>query len=167
MCPYEHQLQQGSYAITKTTIVFPRMKTSPDYRSHKHRMPLKYGPLAHYCHFKKNDQWHQRWVLFGINDLIICHLHMSSTPLVAETYPSTLWMERLHPLPYTRRNYTSTLWTQLRLSYTIVEVRAWMRHYRQVSNIRRTLVGNGIVDHSDVVGASPVGAAPTTSSFST
>ena len=39
--------------------------------------------------------------------------------------------------------------------------------YRKVSNIRRTQVGNKIVDHSDVVGASPVGAAPTTSSFST
>ena len=39
--------------------------------------------------------------------------------------------------------------------------------YREVSNIRRTLVGNKIVDQSDVVGASPVGAAPTTSSFST
>ena len=39
--------------------------------------------------------------------------------------------------------------------------------YRQVSNISCTLVGNKIVDHSDVVGASPVGAAPTTSSFST
>ena len=38
--------------------------------------------------------------------------------------------------------------------------------YLKVSNIRRTLVGNKIVDHSDVVGASPVGAAPTTSSFS-
>ena len=39
--------------------------------------------------------------------------------------------------------------------------------YRKTSNIRRTLVGNKIIDHSDVVGASPVGAAPTTSSFST
>ena len=39
--------------------------------------------------------------------------------------------------------------------------------YRKVSNISCTLVGNKIVDHSDVVGASPVGAAPTTSSFST
>ena len=39
--------------------------------------------------------------------------------------------------------------------------------YRKTSNIIRTLVGNKIVDHSDVVGASPVGAAPTTSSFST
>ena len=37
----------------------------------------------------------------------------------------------------------------------------------EVSNIRRTLVGNKIVDNSDVVGASPVGAAPTTSSLST
>ena len=42
-----------------------------------------------------------------------------------------------------------------------------IQKYRQVSNIRPTLVGNKIVDHSDVVGASPVGAAPTTSSFST
>ena len=39
--------------------------------------------------------------------------------------------------------------------------------YRKTSNIRRSLVGNKIVDHSDVVGASPVGAAPTTYSFST
>ena len=42
-----------------------------------------------------------------------------------------------------------------------------IQDYRQVSNIRHTLVGNEIVDHSDVVGASPVGVAPTTSSFST
>ena len=34
--------------------------------------------------------------------------------------------------------------------------------YRKTSNISRTLVGNKIVDHSDVVGA-----APTTFSFST
>ena len=39
--------------------------------------------------------------------------------------------------------------------------------YRQTSNISHTFVGYIIVDHSDVVGASPVGAAPTTSSFST
>ena len=39
--------------------------------------------------------------------------------------------------------------------------------YCQISNISHSLVGNKIVDHSDVVGASPVGAAPTTSSFST
>ena len=38
--------------------------------------------------------------------------------------------------------------------------------YGQTSNINHTLVDNKIVDHSDVVG-SPVGAAPTSSSFST
>ena len=42
-----------------------------------------------------------------------------------------------------------------------------MGTYRQVSNISHTLEGNKIVNHSDVVAASPVGAAPTTSSFST
>ena len=42
-----------------------------------------------------------------------------------------------------------------------------VHHYCKTSNISRTLVGNKIVDNSDVVGASPVGAAPTTSSFST
>ena len=42
-----------------------------------------------------------------------------------------------------------------------------MISYRQVCNIRRTFVGNKIAYHSDIVGASPVGAAPTTSSFST
>ena len=39
--------------------------------------------------------------------------------------------------------------------------------YHKTSNMSGTLVGNKIVDHSDVVGASPVGAAPTTSPFST
>ena len=35
--------------------------------------------------------------------------------------------------------------------------------YGQTSNIRCIFVSNQIVDHSDVVGASSVGAAPTTS----
>ena len=40
-------------------------------------------------------------------------------------------------------------------------------YYRQASNKSRTLVGNTIVDPPDAVGASSVGAAPTTSSLST
>ena len=43
----------------------------------------------------------------------------------------------------------------------------WLDYYRQTSNTSRTLVGNKIADHSDVVGAGPDGAAPSTSSFST
>ena len=37
--------------------------------------------------------------------------------------------------------------------------------YHQISYISRTLEGNKIVDPSDVAGASPVHAAPTTSLF--
>ena len=52
-----------------------------------------------------------------------------------------------------------------------LENKIWERmlkkQYRKTSNISRTLIGNKVVDNSDVVGASPVGAAPTTSSFST
>ena len=39
--------------------------------------------------------------------------------------------------------------------------------YRQTSNTSRTLIGNKLVDHSDVDETSPVGAGPTISSFST
>ena len=39
--------------------------------------------------------------------------------------------------------------------------------YLQTSNVICTLVDDKIVDHSHVVGASTVGATPTTSSFST
>ena len=47
-------------------------------------------------------------------------------------------------------------------------MKTWLSDtYYQISNISRTLTGNKIIHHSDVVGASPVGAAPTTSSFST
>ena len=39
--------------------------------------------------------------------------------------------------------------------------------YHQTTKISHTLVGNKTVDHSDVDEASPVGAAPNTSSFPT
>ena len=39
--------------------------------------------------------------------------------------------------------------------------------YREISRISRTVVGDKIIYPSDAVGALPVGAAPTTSTFST
>ena len=57
--------------------------------------------------------------------------------------------------------------SQIMVRFTDDESGNHYKNYRQVSNIRRTLAGNKIVDHSDVVGASPVSDAPTTSSFST
>ena len=61
--------------------------------------------------------------------------------------------------------YIGSRYNDTRL-YTVLS-RATLLKYRKTSNISRTLVGDKIVDNSDVVGASPVGAAPTTSSFST
>ena len=52
-------------------------------------------------------------------------------------------------------------------NFTSNHINHWSYKYRKTSNIRHTPLGNEIVDHSDVVGASPAGAAPTTSSFST
>ena len=37
-----------------------------------------------------------------------------------------------------------------------------MYNYRQTSNISHSLIANKLVDHSDVDGTPPVGAAPTT-----
>ena len=56
---------------------------------------------------------------------------------------------------------------QTRKTSQAFKIATSVENYRQTSNISRILVGNRIVDHSDVVGASPVGAAPNTSSFST
>ena len=49
----------------------------------------------------------------------------------------------------------------------LADISRGMVDYCQTSNTSHTLVGNKIVDRSDVVGASPVSAAPTTSPFST
>ena len=86
---------------------------------------------------------------------------------------------------FTGRQCLRLLWLdQIRLDSQACDTKPWYLHpfsikekirclllwkylqYHQTSNIRRTL-DNKIVDHLDVVGALPVGAAPTTSSFST
>ena len=57
--------------------------------------------------------------------------------------------------------YLSQQWLLCDMFYCVTEM------YRQTFNIRCTLASNKLYDHSDVVGASPADAAPTTSSFST
>ena len=45
------------------------------------------------------------------------------------------------------------------LLYFTLTLKLWVHYtYRQISNISRILIGNKIVDHSDVVRASPLGA---------
>ena len=68
-------------------------------------------------------------------------------------------------------NYQNRLGTEISYYSLLLKPRHYEsledKNYRKTSNISRTLVGNKVVYNSDVVGASPVGAAPTTSSFST
>ena len=54
-----------------------------------------------------------------------------------------------------------------RIQIHMTDDRKQFQQYRKISNISRISVGNKIIDHSDIVGASPVGAVPTTSSFLT
>ena len=72
---------------------------------------------------------------------------------------------RMNMVPYARVRNKIVMYKQY--SGLLYEMQSLQWNYRKTSNMRRTSVGNKIVDHSDVVGASPVGAAPTTSSFST
>ena len=55
----------------------------------------------------------------------------------------------------------------LKWSLSILITFANYSSYRKTSHISRTLVGNKIVDNSDVVGALPIGAAPTAYLLST
>ena len=76
-----------------------------------------------------------------------------------------------------RRNFANDKFNGIFLIQTLFRtemspnIRIWLSlshwQYRQTSNIGRALVRNKIFDHSDVVEASPVGVAPTTSSSST
>ena len=68
-----------------------------------------------------------------------------------------------------RQHYIHSQWDVTFVECVKFNLSAYIKNsnYRKTSSISRTLVGNKIVDHSDVVGATPVGAAPTTSSFLT
>ena len=55
--------------------------------------------------------------------------------------------------------FSHIMWGYFTGTGSIVSLSQWYHlKYRKTSNISRTLVGNKIVDNSDVVGASPVGA---------
>ena len=83
---------------------------------------------------------------------------MFTNPITKTSYVSAqcfyiIWVVTAHGL-------FALSWSWNRLAFEC-------RIYHKTSNTSRTLSGNNIVDHSDVVGASPVGAAPSTSSLST
>ena len=84
---------------------------------------------------------------------------------IGKTVVSPSYLYNENPMPLKRHLYIKTAprLQQNKTGFT----KPWDLKYRKIFNIIRTPVSNKIVDHWDVVGASPVGAAPTTSSFST
>ena len=107
------------------------------------------------CHYTIQDTWgiiwnYQRYILVPS---FIFHIRIQSNIFITQEFFSKILPSSFHSSP-------------LGLRYGVSFCVHSLIHC-QTSNISLTLVGNKIVDHSDVVGASPVGAAPTTSSFST
>ena len=88
--------------------------------------------------------------LTGIFAIVFFLKHVFN-PLLGSIYPLLLWRSD--------DKWRRTSWS------TLVQAITSVLTYRQISNIRSTSIENNVIDHSDVVGASPVGAAPTTSSL--
>ena len=116
--------------------------------------------------------------LWGVNicekiDRYITALHCITMEMLYGTAASAEYLSWIHTYSFTDYNFTTLVPVNGELHsnnmsgqwYT--QLHWYKTPYCQTSNIRCTLVGNEIVDPSDVVGAAPVGAAPTTSSFST
>ena len=114
--------------------------------------------LGHDCEFQEQQShfsmavWYQipitsctyQWLFKTIS-------HTASWILIAELSSSFQYLSKMQY----GLHWTNALWHNI------------TQYYCQTSNIRSTLLCNKSIDHSDVVGASPAGAAPTTSSFST
>ena len=79
-------------------------------------------------------------------------------------YPLKAWYVAI-AVPQDYNNYTEV--SSFCLGCGLLHFIYVVQEYSETCNMIRTLRGNKIVDHSDVAGASPVGAAPTTSLFAT
>ena len=89
--------------------------------------------------------------------------------MLCEMYKIYLWLDQFS-LNHSKdkiKQIPNSIKSYLVKQAPCTETQIFQGKYRKTSNISRTLVSNEIVDSSDVVGASPAGAAPTTSSFST
>ena len=92
------------------------------------------------------------YILISISPIIFC----------TNVHYCTTWEVRGPVI--VMQSYLLSIYIQKKNCRTVQPI---ITEYCQTPNISCTWMGNKIVDHSDVVGASSVGAAPTTSSFST
>ena len=100
-------------------------------------------------------------------DEFICGKQYEQMNTWLEMKWSIRWNHRWRQCCLTKIKTLTSVWIWQWMRVTLKAILTQKCQYRKTSNISRTLVGNIIVDNSDAAGASPVGAAPTTSSFST
>ena len=101
-------------------------------------------------------------------DQVVEHVTLRLLLELQSLKPSRPCQSRYSLFVVTWMESNQSLWSVLMfINRRPVVVHCCGNPYRQTSNISHILVGSDIVDHPDVVGASPVGAAPTSSSFLT
>ena len=153
---------------------------------------LVYYLLLHLCH--QSWAWLvSKWGLsawFGAWWWLVNSLYSFLTEIHSNlTRPSdTIWQHRLGPTfvqvmaccPMAPSSHLKQIWINFNevcfhlakqnFTETVLDItfyKCWKLHTVKSLIYSYTLLGNKIVHHSDVVGAPPAGAAPTTSSFLT
>ena len=130
---------------------------------HSHRYKLQ--PL-YYSHYTSFPQSHYK----GRTHLsAMCHVELAAPILkLTQTNLDALWKVCFIYTNAVFSCYVKVMKTLQGYCPGKTETIFWTNNrYYQTSNIRCTLAGNKIVDHSDVVEAPPIGTAPSPSSILT
>ena len=99
---------------------------------------------------------------------VVSETKISSTDTIDPFIKNHLLTSNAYVVIYCRRNPSEVCPTNVHFNIILMSLMNDNDFdYHQTFNIRRPLEGTKIVDHSDVFGASPVGAAPTPYTFST
>ena len=151
--------------ITSLTIVYSTIHSGTDERKHQSSASLAFVCGIHRWPVNCSHKWPVTQKMFPFDDVIMifCNLSNDSACQICWYKKGIIWVNDgpvyWHIDP--SRSLDGFKLFPMLTSWWPGDV------HNQTSDISRTLVGNNIVDHSDVVGASPVCAAPTSSSFST
>ena len=121
------------------------------------------GPTRHAYAWQIGPFWQDTLDLYGMYGLVFI---FDTSNMKSKITVSSTGNNQINVIEQTTSSFGSYFLNAFS-TVRVKKINFWKSIYRQVCIISRTLVGNWNADHSDVVGASPVGAAPTTSSFPT
>ena len=151
-----------AHQITGVYIVYSTACSGADQRKYQNFASLAFVRGLHRWPVNSSHKGPVTRKMFPFDDVIM-------NPLVKWKQKSKQWKFPIFVVPHIGQPFKKmALNGQIRNDLVLVWIvdRTVLYQIIKTSDISRTLVGNKTVDHSDVVGTSPVGAAPTTSSFS-